>query len=365
MDWNNDGKLDLIVGDTDGLIWIFLNTGTDRNPVLAKGQKLQVGGKEYKPTGGRSKPWVVDWDNDGKQDLICGVEDGEVLLLLNAGTAKAPSFAKATPLKLGNKHLKGGMRVCPVVWDWNKDGKKDLLCADEFGKVTFFENTGTDASPVLKEGVPVQARGGPISAPPGSSAKGDLAGDGQEVFLYFSKEGTIEVYCRETNAVVEVEGRPFKVDASKIKMSTVLWNEDKKADLLLGQEDGRVLLLISRCANDKWAFDKPVVLQDGNKPLRAGPRPFPALEDWNKDGKKDLVCYSTDGQVYWFENQGTDAERIFNGRKTAPKDFSPIYGGYRSQLTVADWNNDGKPDLLYGVTDNDSNQAFLYLFSAE
>jgi hypothetical protein len=89
------------------------------------------------------------------------------------------------------------------------------------------------------------------------------------------------------------------------------------------------------------------------------------VADWNKDGKKDLICYSADGQVYWFENKGTDTEPVFNGRQTAQPDFSPIYGGYRSRLTVVDWNNDAKPDLLYGFTDDNNNKGYLYLFWAE
>ena len=365
MDWNSDGKKDLLVGDTDGYIWIFLNTGTDANPVLARGQKLQVNGKDFKPEGGRAKPWVVDWNNDGKKDLICGSEDGTVRLLLNTGSDRAPAFAKATPLKVGNKNLKVGMRVCPVVWDWNKDGKKDLLCADEDGKVTYFENVETDASPVFENGVPVQSRGWPISPPAGISAKADIAGDGNPKLLYVGREGNIEVYGAKERGLIEVDGQALKLTRGKFKMSTAFWNDDKKADVLLGEEDGRVLLLISRCVDGKWAFEKPVVLQDGHQPLNGGRCPFVSVVDWNKDGKKDLVCYGADGQVYWFENKGSDAAPVFNGQQVAQADFSPIHGGYRSHLTVADWNNDGKPDLLYGVTSDDDNKGNLYVFLAE
>jgi hypothetical protein len=387
VDLNNDGKKDLIVGDTDGYVWIFLNTGTDASPMLAAGRKLQVNGKDFKPEGGRSKPWVVDWNNDGKKDLIVGVENGQVLLLLNNGTAKSPSFGSAVPLKLGNpesgltaklldyasdtprragsQYLNGGMRVCPVVWDWNKDGKKDLLCADEFGKVTLFENLGTDASPVFKDGIAVQARGAPLCPPPGKEARADFAGDGRRQIIRVERGGALKAYNRQAWTGIEVDGQPYKCDDERVKLAAGDWNGDKKADLLLGVEDGRVLVLISQCQNDRWVFAKPIVLQDGAKPLQGGRRPFPSLVDWNKDGKKDLLCQSADGPMYWFENQGTDLEPRFEGRQPADKGFSPIYGGYRSRLTLADWNNDGKPDLLYGVTHYDSNRGYLYLFVAE
>ncbi len=364
MDWNSDGRKDLIVGDTDGFVWIFLNTGTDADPVLAAGKKLQVGGSDFKPDGGRAKPWVVDWNNDGKKDLIVGVESGEVLLLLNTGTDKAPVFAKAVPIKAGAKNLKANMRVCPVVFDWNKDGKKDLLCADEFGNVTYFQNVGSDANPAFDKGVPVKARGWPLSPPAGGMVTADFNGDGRSESFYLNRDGEIQIFDGGGQVVLKVEGRPYKVDYGKVRMASARWSSQKRSDFLLGQEDGRVLLFSAQ-KGGKWNYTKPVVLQDGNKPLNGGRSPVPSFVDWNKDGKKDLVCYSADGKVYWFENKGTDAEPAFNGRQEAETDFSPIYGGYRSALTVVDWNNDGKSDLVYGVTHNDDNDGYLYVFLAE
>lgn len=43
-DWNNDGKKDLLVGEADGYVWLFVNTGTDNDPVFNGGVKLYSGG---------------------------------------------------------------------------------------------------------------------------------------------------------------------------------------------------------------------------------------------------------------------------------------------------------------------------------
>ena len=44
-DWNNDGAKDLIVGQfTSGYIWLFLNQGTNLNPVFNGGSKIESGG---------------------------------------------------------------------------------------------------------------------------------------------------------------------------------------------------------------------------------------------------------------------------------------------------------------------------------
>jgi hypothetical protein len=44
IDWNNDGKKDLLVGQfTSGYVWLFLNQGTDAQPAFGAGQKVLVG----------------------------------------------------------------------------------------------------------------------------------------------------------------------------------------------------------------------------------------------------------------------------------------------------------------------------------
>lgn len=45
VDWDNDGAKDLLVGQfTYGWIWLYLNKGTDLNPVFSGGQLVQSGG---------------------------------------------------------------------------------------------------------------------------------------------------------------------------------------------------------------------------------------------------------------------------------------------------------------------------------
>lgn len=51
-------------------------------------------------------------------------------------------------------NLQVGMYSVPVVYDWDSDGKKDLLVGyndpyDAFGYIRFYKNQGTDSSPVF------------------------------------------------------------------------------------------------------------------------------------------------------------------------------------------------------------------------
>ena len=45
VDWNNDGKKDLLMGQfEDGHIWLFINQGTNLNPVFNGGKLVETNG---------------------------------------------------------------------------------------------------------------------------------------------------------------------------------------------------------------------------------------------------------------------------------------------------------------------------------
>jgi len=80
-DWDGDGDLDLLVGDDRGRVTIYRNEGTRAAPKLAQGETLvpDRGGrfveercKLSEECAMRAKPWVVDWNGDGRPDLLVG-----------------------------------------------------------------------------------------------------------------------------------------------------------------------------------------------------------------------------------------------------------------------------------------------------
>jgi hypothetical protein len=148
VDWNDDGKKDLITGEYSGTVRIYLNIASDGDPVFAGFDYLQVNGRNF-DCGSKSTPFIVDWNNDGKKDVLCGEDYGRVLLLLNTGTNAAPVFDQAVYLQDGNQDLAVPLRSSPAAGDWNRDGRKDLLVGEIYGTVFYFENIGSDEDPVF------------------------------------------------------------------------------------------------------------------------------------------------------------------------------------------------------------------------
>ncbi|MCI0513459.1 VCBS repeat-containing protein, partial [candidate division KSB1 bacterium] len=197
VDWNADGKIDLAVGDSYGNVTLFLNTGSAGNPVLTKQGLLQAAGVML-DVGDRAAPVFVDWNNDGKKDLVIGNHyPGEIRLYLNNGTNSAPVFTTYTTLQADGNPL-NEVAACPEVWDLDGDRRKDLLVSSYSGGVTFYKNIGADANPVLAAGEKIQAGGRELLV--GSYARLDLAdwdADGDKDLLVGDWDGYVTLFLNQ------------------------------------------------------------------------------------------------------------------------------------------------------------------------
>ena len=148
VDWDNDNKTDLLVGGYDGRIRFYRNSGTGQPPVFEYesfgGTPLQENGSDLIVPLKRSSPTVCDFNNDGKKDLLTGDSEGKLLLYENVGTDAAPAFSgyslvesEGTQINLGGVSL--WHRSRPFVCNLTDDGRLDLLVGSYDGKVRLYE----------------------------------------------------------------------------------------------------------------------------------------------------------------------------------------------------------------------------------
>lgn len=161
VDWNGDMKKDLVVGNSSGNVFVFLNAGIDSAPEFSSdGIKTSI------EVPGMATLFTVDWNNDGKFDIVSGSEDGKVYIFINKGDSINPKFGKAQTLQVNNKELKLLSPTSVIAGDWDDDGKTDLLVSnkeikekDPFGGrekiislgIYLLLNTGTKEKPEFKE----------------------------------------------------------------------------------------------------------------------------------------------------------------------------------------------------------------------
>lgn len=147
IDWNNDGRLDLVVGTLDGSIYLYLNRAESNTPVFDDPQMLVFGTENRFATSGRASVSVVDFDQDGRKDILCGSTDGEIRFFKNIGTDNAPAFIDGETLTLAENPIypDAAGRTRPFVADYNSDGVLDILVGDASGLVRLYLGNTNDS----------------------------------------------------------------------------------------------------------------------------------------------------------------------------------------------------------------------------
>ncbi len=180
MDWNKDGKKDILAGEGRGIIQIHLNIGSNDEPKLAAARRVEADGKRIEPgraiakevngelffdkiVGGsdplaktQSKIRMADWDDDGLMDLLVG-HTYNVILYRNVGKPNTPKFLAPVKIEIPEGRFPSGPG--PFVVDWDGDGKKDLLTGNGRVGATLYRNIGTAKAPKLAEGEPIELKG--------------------------------------------------------------------------------------------------------------------------------------------------------------------------------------------------------------
>ena len=158
---------------------------------------------------GDASPAVGDITGDGKDDLIVGAKNGEVVLFANSGTSSAPVFAR-TPTRVLVAAAALNSSV-PTLGDLDGDGDLDMLVGAADGSVSCFANDGAGAgvafAPMSTCGELLELAGqapARISAASGMSAPtlADLSSNGggaSPALLLCSGSGSLVHYANAGN----------------------------------------------------------------------------------------------------------------------------------------------------------------------
>lgn len=396
-DFDGDGDLDLICGEFLDGFTAFENTGSRTKPVYAPGRRLKHGGKAVRMDLEMITPTAVDWDGDGDTDLIVGDEDGRVALVENLG---GWDFAQPKYFRQEAEFVKFGALVTPVSADWDGDGDEDLIAGNTAGYLGFIENLGGGEKPRWAEPQRLQADGKAIriEAGPNGSIQGpaeakwgyttlsvaDWDGDGLPDLIVNSIWGKV-VWHRNVGtrskpklaAAAPVAARePVKpkwtwwspaphefVTQWRTTPLAVDWNQDGRMDLV-GLDAEGYLALFERAQGGEllpgariFHSDGPTATDRRGQPISAGPGPLRlnadaagrsgrrklSLADWDGDGKPDLLVNSKSAD--WYRNLG-EGRLLYQGPLTTEE-----LAGHTTSPTTVDWNGDGVRDLLIGAED--------------
>lgn len=157
FDVNEDGLKDLIIANyfryiptlsKECTFAYYRNTGTANDPeyTYVDYNYLDLDQQNY---GIRTIPAFGDIDGDGDEDLLLGLQSGELVYYENTSTGSGAVFNTPQPGfsdNTGSPILTEGYAY-PQFFDLDDDGLLDLILGTKAGKIEYYRNIGTTTNP--------------------------------------------------------------------------------------------------------------------------------------------------------------------------------------------------------------------------
>ncbi|HVX15776.1 MAG TPA: NF038129 family PEP-CTERM protein [Pirellulales bacterium] len=381
-DFNNDGKLDLVVYTSYG-VELFLGAGDGTltpapdEPLINNVDILSTGFDYF--TEGIVDVEAGDFNGDGNLDLLVvlpgAVEvylgDGTGRFSLAAGAVTEPTASFSNGGVLGVYVGFGADEANAAVADFNHDGHLDV--AVEYNSYVGSEQID-NIWVLLGDG-----KGGFVQTPivlpttndvydqPLSLLAADVNGDGN-ADVEVGETNQLQVFLGDGSGdFVEAKGSPdISTTYGVGSIQAAINPAGTGQDLLVVPGNGVFIL-----SNDgSGTFGQPSPLEDFSDPVGAGPNA--AVADFNGDGKPDIAelvgngggdpflnnVHGSDAPwgVFLALNNGDGTFQVPHGTGTIPSgDFLPLPDvtdvtdtteGIYLDIAAGDFNGDGRPDMV-------------------
>lgn len=191
FDYNRDGLMDLAIGNvtyfgSQGQIAVLQNTGTSTQPVYELvsydlGSSSTQGVKNITPTFG-------DMDNDGDVDMIIGETTGYIHYYQNNAPVSPNTPAQFTLTSTQYFNIKENSFSAPFIIDLNQDGLNDIVCGSRLGKLNYYQNNGTASAPNFSNTPTISNLGLVSTVDPAFSSSG------YSIPWFFTHNGELELF---------------------------------------------------------------------------------------------------------------------------------------------------------------------------
>jgi hypothetical protein len=316
-DFNGDGKLDLLVGKSDGSgLSVFLGNGDGTfgpERLLSCTQSFSVAVGDFNGDGNLDIVFVDSSTSNGAIGVLLGNGDGTFTAMPDAPIPSYPGFNSSI-----------------AVGDFNGDGALDLVVTGE---------NITQAYVLLGNGDGTFGAAASVGSAnqPFSVAVADFNSDGKlDIVLPDFDNKAVAVLFGNGNGTFQSQ-QEYSTNGYPLALSVADFNGDGHPDIAVANEGpaggsaGGAAILLN---NGNGTFAAPVNYGGGQEFYSI------ATEDINGDGKLDLVI----GEVY-----PTQSTILFLGNGNGTFSTTPITlstGPMPTSLALVDLNGDGAPDIL-------------------